>query len=550
MISSNNQVWRLSLTLGVACAVGACAVSEGAEPLTLHSRIESSFAPPSTCLDQLTSPIRRTDLQLRSAASCAASACHGGPRPGITQPYAARGSEYPLWLQKDPHAQSWRTFCSDQSVRMMEHLKIMRNGEVIDRAGYDNCLGCHNTTKKFQESRSTEFIAEGIGCSSCHGPSQNWNGDHFRFQWDDNTSASVGLVPNKNLVARARVCASCHVGDRDRDMNHDIIAAGHPALHYEFATFYTQMPKHWRDDDQYQAQSYEAKLWLAGQIAALDASLSLLESRTQKSLPGISQWPEFAASDCSSCHQSMRIGSEDYSQPLRSAFAKLSNWNRFGIEQLLKQRSNSGMGQPLLASLDNLERAMSSKPRPDPQFVAAQSTAVRVALDRWLCSSEGQNELNHFSADKLRQLVANTGNNIEALKNWETASQFYLAAVASRAAWLEPNVESDSLKTARSLRGSLLFKAGSNSLALPDNPNREKSVKSQAAELAGFLASSFIAAPPPSNFNPIQLAPMQLAPIQLAPSPTTPSIELAPIQIVPLPTPPSDSGFIELVPTP
>ena len=30
-------------------------------------------------------------------------------------------------------------------------------------------------------------------------------------------------------------------------MNHDMIAAGHPALHYEFATYHECQPKHWRE---------------------------------------------------------------------------------------------------------------------------------------------------------------------------------------------------------------------------------------------------------------------------------------------------------------
>ncbi len=225
----------------------------------------------STQLEYFSSPLTRTDLQLTGSASCSSAACHGGPRAGVLVDASPRGAEYPIWLANDPHGKSWRTVCSDASVGIMEKLGILRAGSIVNQAAFDNCLACHNTTRKFSEPRSGQFHSEGVGCASCHGPSERWYGNHYRLPLDDLTAADVGLVPTSNLLGRARMCAACHVGDRDRDMNHDIIAAGHPALYYEFATFHNRLPKHWREPQQSATPDFEARLWLAGQIAGLDA---------------------------------------------------------------------------------------------------------------------------------------------------------------------------------------------------------------------------------------------------------------------------------------
>ena len=56
------------------------------------------------------------------ATSCAASGCHGGPAVGVSSVDAPRGSEYPLWLESDPHAKSWRTINSPKSDRKSTRL--------------------------------------------------------------------------------------------------------------------------------------------------------------------------------------------------------------------------------------------------------------------------------------------------------------------------------------------------------------------------------------------------------------------------------------------
>ena len=421
--------------------------------------------PPVTWLSQNSQPQQRRDLQLSTAATCSATACHGGPRAGVTATGALRGSEYPLWLESDPHARSWRTLCGDKSVAILTRLEILKDGRIVDQTGFDNCLACHNSTQHFNESRTSERITEGIGCSSCHGPDQLWRAAHVQRDWSSTAALSSGFAQTKNMLTRARLCATCHVGDRDRDMNHDIIAAGHPALHYEFSTYHRRLPKHWRsgaasneDDD--------AHTWLVGQLASLDAFLTLLESRAEAN-DAESQWPELSSFDCSSCHQ--RLTNEAYTAAPRAPNLTLSQWHRFGVQQLLTWRSQqttfNSNDQEFLAALKDLERLVKT-PGVNAQAAQQASRRTRQALDRWLAGPDGSATenpiLNGFNSQNLYDMVALAGADQAAGSSWESAAQFYLASVAAKEQWPQPITATDTgtvLETSRRLREALQFRS-------------------------------------------------------------------------------------------
>jgi hypothetical protein len=395
-------------------------------------------------LDRLHAPILRDDLKLLGAQSCAAASCHGGPHPGVAQPWVSRGAEYPLWIENDPHARSWRTISSEASVAMMRRLKIMQGNQIVDQKGFDNCLACHNTTQRFHEPRSSEERKEGVGCSGCHGPEEQWNGNHYQHGFDPLSSTAIGFVANGDLLTRARVCASCHVGDQDRDMNHDIIAAGHPALRYEFATFHAMEPKHWRDAEAGDRTYYEAQLWLAGQIAAADASLALLQARSTKAHT-VSQWPELSAYDCSSCHHTLGLANARRtpsaatgSNAPGAAIAPLSTWNFAGLSWVLnyrvEQNAASADDARLLAALEQVRLAMESRPTPDVSEVMNAVTEARHAIAAWVDGS-GAVERANFRSDRLGRIAASAAGKGRNFDSWESAAQLYLAAVAARESW-------------------------------------------------------------------------------------------------------------------
>ena len=222
-------------------------------------------------------------------------------------------------------------------------------------------------------------------------------------------------------------------------MNHDMIAAGHPTLRYEFATYHSWQPKHWRDFEANDPTYYEAQLWLAGQVASTDASLALLQSRAQRALP-VSTWPEFAAYNCSSCHH--QLGLDNQRNPLdrdRKALALYSQWNDAGLRWLIQFRIESGQSTEedieLLAALDVVKEAMESRPRPSADRVAKAAERARVALARWLQGAPGSEERLQFRSDRLGRLVASAAGNPSTYRSWESATQFYLAAVGARESW-------------------------------------------------------------------------------------------------------------------
>lgn len=248
-----------------------------------------------------------------------------------------------------------------------------------------------------------------------------------------------GFVQAGDLYVRARMCASCHVGDKDRDMNHDILAAGHPTLRYELATYHAWQPKHWRDPEANDKTFYEAQLWLAGQIAATDASLTLLQSRAVDA-HSVSEWPEFASYDCASCHHT--LGLDNARQPLdenRDATAIYSQWNDAGLRWVIGYRMETGQAVQedleLLSALDQVKHQMHQRPKPSPDAVAQASADARIALATWFDGRPGLHERAIFRSDRLGQVVASAAGKRDSFQTWESAVQFYLAAVAARESW-------------------------------------------------------------------------------------------------------------------
>ena len=109
------------------------------------------------------------------------------------------------------------------------------------------CLTCHSVDKypgmalpkdvNVDDRFDTSF---GVTCNACHGVRRQWQGDHYTDQantipWRTLTPAEKeekGLRNLRDPVVKAKLCASCHVGDPDqhRVVTHDMYAAGHPPL--------------------------------------------------------------------------------------------------------------------------------------------------------------------------------------------------------------------------------------------------------------------------------------------------------------------------------
>lgn len=360
----------------------------------------------------------------------------------------------------------------------MTRLGILRGDQIIDQAGFDNCMACHNShrsesatpdatsdqpalkgkaTPRAQQVAAYRFPrhTEGVGCAGCHGPAEQWVNEHYLASWRPQEAIPQGFVPNGDLLTRARMCASCHVGDHDRDMNHDIIAAGHPALRFEMASHHSRLPKHWRDEQAGDLAGFEAKLWAAGAVASADAWLALQQGRAGGKT-AVSTWPDFAANDCSSCHQSLRLNSdrEPLSDPHRRGAAKVSRWDIGGLQLWARAYRDQPIdddrvtANSLMDQVDLVQATIEVMHAPDRFAFERASSELRKSLPTWFRSQTqsvntrvdhvygSYDALQHpIFAPHLSDVLVRSAGTREATETWEAAAQLYLLIAASRYEW-------------------------------------------------------------------------------------------------------------------
>lgn len=245
--------------------------------------------------------------------SCGASACHGNPRRDNLV-----SSAYHFVMDRDPHQRAGTVLYEERSRKMAERLKL---GVPPWKA--QECLACHSpgALNANDHTLVSALIADGIGCESCHGPAEQWLAAHrggaWKFDdiWPAARKAETGFKNTKDLVARANVCADCHVGKPGQVVDHDLIAAGHPRLNFEFAAYQALYPKHWRTSDDRQrtpsadtsgttrSSTFESTSWLVGQLVTADHELELLLSRAAQPEKA---WPELSQFDCYACHHDLQ----------------------------------------------------------------------------------------------------------------------------------------------------------------------------------------------------------------------------------------------------
>ncbi|MCH8044173.1 MAG: hypothetical protein IID44_10700 [Planctomycetes bacterium] len=384
--------------------------------------------------------------------SCAASACHGSVQPD-RQLYNLNSSnigrnEFIVWLEQDPHAGAFETLSNKTSLQMFERLGVMQSGKVTAPERYRvllrRCVACHSPDlhddlgeKEIAAKLSgpNPLVGEGVGCEACHGAAKEWRARHYKRDWDDlDTAASVrlGMVDTANLMVRARRCAQCHVGGPGLDVDHDLIAAGHPALKFELAGYLDRLPKHWNDTRERKGRkSHELQLWAAGQLAASEASLHLLETRAaaaEERRAG-SSLAELAEYNCYACHHD--LGTPSWRQQRgytnrRPGAMPWSNWAH-AMPRLLAEHAKTDEFTTLLNDLQN---TMESGPAPNAAKVRQQAAAARLAL----CRLMNATERTGIDPTRLQQSLAGLAapnRRSAVVADWDTATQFYLALVAA-----------------------------------------------------------------------------------------------------------------------
>ncbi len=359
------------------------------------------------------------------AASCASMACHnanglkGSPR-----------SEYTTWATYDKHARAFAALETDRSATMIRNLYGADSKPATQTA---LCLKCHATNNGEQTNTGPRFqLADGVSCEACHGPAEKWLSAHYQAGFKEKSIQTkfkeYGLWPTKQLAFRARLCTECHVGDGSREVNHDLIAAGHPRLSFELGGYHGIAAKHWRDPD----PQTEVKLWTLGQLLAARAALDLLHTRAEgagKEGSASRPWPEFAEHDCFACHKNLQVESprqRTWKAEDKPGTLPWGSWY-FSMTRPFA-RQTGGEALKLEAALERI-KALMQRPAPDAAGVAVEAKAALKLLDDWIQQEEKKQYTGAEAKALFRAFLDAQMKNANAL-DWDQATQLYLALAA------------------------------------------------------------------------------------------------------------------------
>lgn len=240
--------------------------------------------------------------QFDGAASCASqtTGCHNSP--------AAAPAPGPLltenttWNDLDRHSKAYlslRPKKADIAKRpSLAKTAIIAKALGIKKPEKDaKCLSCHslNAPENLQSEKNGFSLAEGVSCNSCHGPSQDWRGEHNKKDWTEKQRLAVasakgdelwkgqashqelltkfGLYDTKPLVARAEICVSCHLA-----IDPKLVEAGHPQPYFELNKFQEDEPKHWRERPEHAGFGH-VRIWAVGQVVCLRDAMRQLAER-------------------------------------------------------------------------------------------------------------------------------------------------------------------------------------------------------------------------------------------------------------------------------
>ena len=320
--------------------------------------------------------------------SCAATSCHGSVKPVADSRILQ--TEYTTWILKDKHSRAYQALTGEVGERMARILKLGAKAENAPK-----CLACHALyTSPEQRGRAFE-ISEGVSCENCHGPAQAWLGQHTEKESPEKHARSVrdfGMFDTRNVIHRTEKCLQCHLGTKEKFVDHEMIAAGHPDLYFELDSFSAVMPRHWKEPRE-SAPGKPAedpnwvgvRDWSVGQAAQLRSALERLVWRAdvEEGAGKRNIWPEYSELSCIACHHSLGPAQNSWRQERGYSGRRPGDppWNasRYLVFRILAKQIDSIAAQELDARLTAVGNEM-SKLNPDRAVVvAAANSAAPVA---------------------------------------------------------------------------------------------------------------------------------------------------------------------------
>jgi cytochrome c554/c'-like protein len=308
-------------------------------------------------------------VQYTGPGSCSSSSCHGGVQPRTVT--SVLQNEYSTWAVQDKHTHGFEVLSNDVGRRMGRILKL-------DPGTSPRCTACHALDITPAQKAATFDRNDGVGCENCHGPSSPWLGDHTRSDWNYQKSVQAGMYDTRDLIKRSEKCLSCHLGDPGKYVDHEMIAAGHPDLYFEQASFEAVMPRHWKDEKDKDPMS-DVRTMATGQAVQLRENMRRIARDTARF------WPEYAELDCFACHHSLTAPKDSWRQesgyPGRRAGNPPWNPSRYAVFQIVVNEIDRSAGQQLDAEVQRV-MALVNDVNADKAQIARAATAASDVADQ------------------------------------------------------------------------------------------------------------------------------------------------------------------------
>ena len=228
--------------------------------------------------------------QYVGVASCINSGCHGATEP--LNASRVLQNEYYTWKDHDRHARAQFVLSNAVSARIAKNMRLKT---AADKAQL--CLDCHATNVPTRLISGHIDIEDGIQCETCHGPASGWRDEHTQPGWTHEQSVQRGMIDLRNVPTRGSLCLSCHLGTGSKEVDHELIASGHPLLAFELDNYTASMPPHWTPG----RETHGVRAWATGQAVAFRDSLDNLARHARGE-----KWPEFSDMSCYNCHHGLK----------------------------------------------------------------------------------------------------------------------------------------------------------------------------------------------------------------------------------------------------
>lgn len=475
VVTRNSHEFLYSLAWLLRLALGALVPCElvGCSPGVDLQMAAAADTPPARGAAPESLPSANSNRYI-GVSTCASVGCHAftgnaqsseGKVPD--DHVAAWRTAYWTWQADDPHAIAYDVLWRPRAKGAADSRNIVAQLDpqaVKSKSEYSkfilkNCCGCHATGVAAQAAdngvastdESPKSLALGVHCEACHGPARDWVKDHTLNKWvlsKQTEQEAVGHRTTRDLTIRASLCVACHIGSTDtpgQEVNHDLIAAGHPRLNFEFTVFLSRIPAHWDEQrDRKWAErpspaqdvagrprtNFELEAWHTGQLVSARQALRLLAGRADRAAKDGGPWPEFSEYDCFACHH--ELNPAGYRQRGKSdGIWSSTNWYTALSEYWFTPTSGS---RDSLAQLLGLLEQQTQPPGPlhplppEPQEVFQAADSVRKQLDSLLA---GRPNLTTPTgrADLARWLASEKKLNLSEL-GWMETTQWLLAVTA------------------------------------------------------------------------------------------------------------------------